>query len=725
MANRLTLGAIKRALMQSNLGETPQASSVSLELPLCDSSSQTAADSAGTVNSQPHAKPNKPSLLASSDLRDLFSWNVWRRAARRRLKYVRPKELWQLIKQERWTILIALLFAVALLVLEFTAWRDLSSDAWFTLWATYACLVPMVRGAVDPDICLFAGATLLLLRGVITPHDVFAGLANDSIVSIALMMAIAAGLEASGALEFVPELVMGRSRREWVGQLRLHIAVASVSAVMNNTPLVAVMIPVVEAWCRQNNHHVSRFMIPLSYSAILGGLCTIIGTSTNLIARGMAQDALPSLKIPFIEIGMIGLPLTVAGGLYVVLLSPLLLPKRDTLMAAVVADPREYVVSVRVDARYAHIGRTIEAAGLRHLRGLFLADLQRQDGTMLPSPPPTTVILQGDKLTFAGDITGMQHILSLPGLNPISSADLAADLEESAAASGGSAERVMVEAVVAMGSPIVNMTIRDCHFRSRYGAVVLAVHRNGERIMGGLGDIVVKGGDTMLLEAGPDFLTKFKHSSEWALAVDAFRVSTPKRDPLGLLTALGVFITMIVLNSMDLLPLATTALVCLFVYLLTGVLTVAQVRAAIPGTVLLTVAGAFGVAKALTVTGLADRLASSLLSCFSWMGRAGAVTSVYVTTSLLTALLSNGAAVTLMFPIALRTAQQAGIGFKGPLYALMVGASSDFSTPIGYQTNLMVSGPGGYRFLDYTRFGLPLQLVAGLITVPICVCVFS
>ncbi|PNW84836.1 hypothetical protein CHLRE_03g160400v5 [Chlamydomonas reinhardtii] len=660
----------------------------------------------------------------SPDIRELFSRQLWYRETKRRLKKFRPKDVWATLIQERWTILVTGIFASGLLALELTAWSDLSTDAWFTLWTTFAAVVPMIRGVVDADVCLFAASTLLLLRGIIQARDAFAGLANDSIVSIALMMMIAAGLESSGALEFVPELVLGRSKREWVGQLRMHIAVASVSAVMNNTPLVAVMIPVVESWCRNNNHHPSRFMMPLSYSAILGGLCTIIGTSTNLIARGLAQQDDPKLKLPFVEVGIIGLPLTVAGGIYVVLFSPLLLRKRDTMMAAVVADPREYVVSVRVDARFAHIGRTIESAGLRHLRGLFLADLQRQDGATVPSPPPTTIILQGDKLTFAGDIQGMQHILSLPGLTPISSADLAADLEETVAGSPSS-DRIMVEAVVSLSSPICNMTIRDSHFRSRYGAVVLAVHRNGERIAGGLGDIVVKGGDTMLLEAGPDFLQKYKHSTEWALAVDAFRVTLPRRDPLALFMSLGIFIALIVLNSMDVLPLSTTALVCLFAYLITGVLTVSQCRAAIPSSILLTVAGGFGVAKAMTVTGLAHRLAGSLLNVFSWMGRAGPVAAIYASTSLLTALLSNGAAVTLMYPIARDLAKQAGVSIKGPLYALMIGASSDFSTPIGYQTNLMVSGPGGYRFLDFTRFGLPLQFVAALITVPICVLYFE
>ncbi|KXZ55569.1 hypothetical protein GPECTOR_2g1118 [Gonium pectorale] len=276
------------------------APSVTLELPLCESSSQ--AQSEGRASTS-EGKPGKPSLLTTPDVRELFSRQVWRREAKRRVKHIRPKEVWQLLKEERWTIVIAVVFALALLSLQLTAWRDLSDNAWFTMWVTYASVVPIVRGCVDPDVCLFGGATLLLLRGIIAPRDAFAGLANESIVSIALMMAIAAGLEASGALELVPELVLGRSRREWLGQLRLHIAVASVSAVMNNTPLVAVMIPVVENWCRQNNHHVSRFMMPLSYAAILGGLCTVIGTSTTLVARGLAQEAMPELKIPFIEIG--------------------------------------------------------------------------------------------------------------------------------------------------------------------------------------------------------------------------------------------------------------------------------------------------------------------------------------------------------------------------------------------------------------------------------------
>ncbi|KAG2493219.1 hypothetical protein HYH03_008636 [Edaphochlamys debaryana] len=631
-----------------------------------------------------------------------------------------------------------------LLALQFTAWRHLSADAWFTVWVVYACTVPMVRGCVDPDVCLFGGATVLLLRGIITPRDAFAGLANESIVTIALMMAIAAGLESSGALEFVPELVLGRSRREWVGQLRMYVSVAAVSAVMNNTPLVAVMIPVVEAWCRAANQHVSRFMMPLSYAAILGGLCTVIGTSTTLIARGLAQDAMPDLSIPFFEIGIIGLPLTVAGGIYVVIFSRWLLPKRDTLLgpggpglgpgepgagpggsSGAPGSPvaqREYAVSVRVDARYGHIGRTVQDAGLTQLRGLALTGLRRADGQAVPAPVACTSIALGDLLTFSGDIGGVHHLMRLPGLTPVSSAECAADTEEGwPCGEGPGAQQEMVEAVVSLSSPIVNMTIRDCHFRSRYSAVVLAVHRNGSRLGGSLGDVVVKGGDTMLLQAAPGFLERYRCSSEWALVVDAFRVAPRHRDPIALIIALSVFSAMIVLNSMDILSLATTALVCLYVFLATGVMSVGQFRASIPGVLLLAVAGAFGIARALTVTGVATQLAQSLLSVFSWMGRSGPVAAVYVATALLTALLSNGAAVTLMFPICMNLAAQAGINVKGPLYALMVGASSDFSTPIGYQTNIMVAGPGGYQFLDYTRFGLPLQLVVGLITVPICV----
>jgi K+/H+ antiporter YhaU regulatory subunit KhtT len=449
----------------------------------------------------------------------------------------------------------------------------------------------------------------------------------------------------------------------------------------------------------------------------------------------------------FFEIGAVGLPLAVITLVYYLVASPFLLPKVSGVINQVAEDPRRYTVSLRVGKAFPALGQTVVDAGLRALPGLFLVDIERQDGTTVAAPGPSTVVLLGDVLTFAGDVESVHTALNTPGLTvedghsfladertlggggavaspeagvtsaaavPLANVDKNSDLGDFGEAIGGDRRggRALIEVGVGIGSPLVGKTVRASGFRTRYGGSILAVHRGAERVYGRIGDIVLQSGDSLLVEAPPDFVDRYRHHRDFALVSSPFVPDSVKHDPLRILFSVFAFLVMIAINSADLQELAVTAMLILYVFFFTRVLTPDEFRNSIPGMVLLVVASGFGVAQALRTTGLAKRIGEDIFSAFTWMGPYGSVFATYLATEIMTILLSNGAAVTILFPITKSIAiAQGTVAPKAFLYALALAGSSDFMSPTGYQTNMMVMGPGGYKFVDYLRYGTPLQVI--------------
>jgi K+/H+ antiporter YhaU regulatory subunit KhtT len=434
--------------------------------------------------------------------------------------------------------------------------------------------------------------------------------------------------------------------------------------------------------------------------------------------------------------------------------SPFLLPKVSGVINQVAEDPRNYTVSLRVGKQFPALGQTVADAGLRALPGLFLVDIERQDGTTVAAPGPSTVVLLGDVLTFAGDVESVHTALNTPGLTveegaksyladerTLGGAGAAPSPEAGVVVSpggvGGGASsaalnsdknsdlgdgdpvggdrrggRALIEVGIGTGSPLVGKTVRASGFRTRYGGSILAVHRGAERVYGRIGDIVLQSGDSLLVEAAPDFVERYRHHRDFALVSSPFVPDSVRHDPLRILFSLLAFVAMVAVNAADLQELSITAMLILYVFFFARVLTPAEFRNSIPGMVLLVVASGFGVAEALRNTGLAKRIGEDIFSAFTWMGPYGSVFATYLATEIMTILLSNGAAVTVMFPIVKAiTVAQGTVAPKAYLYALALAGSSDFMSPTGYQTNTMVMGPGGYKFVDYLRFGTPLQLI--------------
>ena len=577
-------------------------------------------------------------------------------------------------------------------------------EGWFSV-AVVALVVGLLAATrLAADIVLVAGVTILLLSGVLTPPEALAGLANEGMATVAVLYVVAAALRETGAIGWMVQGVLGRPRNLSGAQLRLMAPVVGLSAFLNNTPVVAMFLPAVVDWARQNRLPVSKLLIPLSYAAILGGTLTLIGTSTNLVVSGLmsAHPSLPGLAM--FDITWVGLPSVVVGVTYLVFFGRWLLPDRKPVMSDL-DDARQYTVEMMVQPGSPLAGKTIEEAGLRHLPGMFLVEIER-DGAILPAIGPHQRLRDNDRLVFAGIVDSVVDLQRIRGLVPASDQVFKLAVPRP--------ERCLTEAVVSDSCPLVGKSIREGRFRNVYNAAVIAVARNGERIQRKIGDIVLRPGDTLLLEAEPGFVDR-QHNSRDFFLVSRLPDSRPLREDRAFI-AVAILIGMVTVATLEWMPMLQAAMLAAGLLLLTRCITGNAARGAVDWEVLIAIAASFGLGHALEKTGAAQFIAASMIQLAQgdpWVTLA----VVYLVTMLFTELITNNAAAVLVFPIALATSGSLGVSFMPFAIAIMMAASASFSTPIGYQTNLMVYGPGGYRFTDYFRVGIPLNLLLALVTI--------
>ncbi|MGD8495567.1 MAG: SLC13 family permease [Gemmatimonadales bacterium] len=580
----------------------------------------------------------------------------------------------------------------------------MSADGWITIAVVGFTVLGLAATRIPADLVFAAALTLLLLTGVLSPNEAFAGLGNPGLVTVAVLYVVVSGLVQTGAAYAIGARLLGRPETERLARLRLIVPVASLSAFLNNTPVVAMMVPVVEEWSRRIRIPVSKLMIPLSYAAILGGTCTLIGTSTNLVVNGLVLERTSLGSFGFFDIAALGLPAAILGTAYLVVVGRWLLPDREAPFASPAA-VREYTIELLLEPSSPLVGKTVEAAGLRSLPGAFLAEIERAD-TILPAVPPTEQLQAGDRLLFVGAVDSMADLMRVRGLVPVP--------DQLDKLSVPRPERSLVEVVVSESCPAVRRTIRAGRFRTLYDAVVLAVARDGQRLPGKVGDITLRVGDTLLLETRPSFLEQHRNSRDFLLVSEVRGHAVPRHDRAWI--AALVLGGMVVAAATGLLSMLEAALVAAGLMIVTRCTTGSDARASVDWSVLVVIGAALGLGQAMDASGAAAAIAAW------WLGLAGgspwlALAAVYVLTAGFTELITNNAAAVLVFPVAQATAAGLGVSLWPFVAVLMMAASASFATPIGYQTNLMVYGPGGYRFSDYLRIGLPLNLLVGTLTV--------
>ncbi|MFD2531934.1 SLC13 family permease [Gracilimonas halophila] len=577
-------------------------------------------------------------------------------------------------------------------------------EGWIVLGIIMLCLAFLVGTAISVDIILFAGLAVIFIIGIIPAEEALSGFSNEGMLTVAALYIVAAGLKETGAIQFIVQKVMGDARNVRKAQLRIMSPVMIMSAFLNNTPIVASFIPALERWSRISQIPVSKILIPLSYAAILGGTCTLIGTSTNLIINGLMIEETSIRSIGIFEPALIGIPCAIAGFIYLLIFGDRLLPIRGSSMDTF-KDPREYTIEMIVKEGSTLSEKTIEDAGLRNLPGLFLIEIQRNKRA-IPAVGPYERLRSKDRLIFTGIVDSIIDLQQISGLEPAT--------EQVFKLNAPRNERKMIEAVVSRSNPLVGRTIRGGKFRDRYDAVVLAVSRSGERINEKIGDITMKSGDVLLLEAHPNFVNKYRNSSDFFL-VSPIEDSSPVTYEKAWIAGLSLA-TMVILAATGILSMLQAAIVAGGLLLVTKCFRYSTALESVDWRVLIAIASALGLGSALEYTGVAEHLASNLLG-LSGENPVLALFLTYMATWLLTEMITNNAAAVLVFPIAFSLAQSMGIDFIPFAMVMIVAASSSFSTPIGYQTNLMVYGPGGYRFTDFVRIGLPLNLIVAAIAV--------
>lgn len=568
----------------------------------------------------------------------------------------------------------------------------------FVLGVTGLLVLTLYRGWFNPALSFFLVVLIFLVSGTLTPAEALRGLSNPQLIVIFLLMLVTAGMrELLGEAFFTRLFKPGLSARGFL--LRMMVAVSAVSAFLNNTPIVAFLIPYVREWAEKKGVAASRFLIPLSYATILGGMITVLGTSTNLILAGlMTEHGLPMPS--FTDFMFLGLMVTVAGWLYLYFIGFYLLPENRNRLDAVKQNRTEYIVETLLYKNSPLVGKTVKEAGLRNLRELYLVEIARGEEVISPVTPDE-VLQANDLLFFSGNTQAISQLVRThDGLHfpqqPVN----------------GTFN--FVEAVVPADSDLIGKRIRDSDFRRRFNASIVAIHRNGKKVSGSIGEVTLSGGDFLLLLTGAEppavkangnlyFLSK-PHQYNGLRSFEKWFIASCS-------------ILLLIAGITGLLNLFTASLLVLCLFILRGILNYERIRKNLDFSLMVVLVSSLAIATALEKTGTAGRLADLILQASVASNARTALIILFVATILLTSIITNPAAVSMMFPVAVSLAEQLQVSPLPYCIAIAFAASGDFMTPIGYQTNLMVYGPGGYTFRDFVKVGTPFTIVYLLLCV--------
>lgn len=571
----------------------------------------------------------------------------------------------------------------------------------YVLFVVIALVVLLYKEIFNPSLVFFTATVALLIGGVITPAEVLKGLSNQQIIVIFLLVLVTAGIRSIYGNEIFSKLFKpGLKPRSFL--LRMMVMVSSISAFLNNTPIVAFMIPYVKDWADRNQYSASKFLIPLSFATILGGMITVIGTSTNLVLNGLIQEYnLPLLG--FTDFLYLGIIVTVVGWIYLYFIGYKLLPNNENKIDALRLNLKEYIVETEVFTGSKVIGKTVQEAGLRNLQDVFLVEIIREEKVISPVSPDMK-LEEGDFLFFSGNTQAIYNLIKEDnGLRIHKQDSLEVDGHFN-----------FVEAVIPASSDLIGMKIKESDFRKKYNASIIAIHRDGKRVSGKVGEMHLAGGDFLLLLAG-------EGQSNGGSEKDLFFISVPKklnskRRPWLAWAGFGIF-GFLLLGITNVLPLFTVSLVILTAMVVGGILNSSEIRKQLDLGLLMVLVCSLAIGIALEKSGTAAMLAGLMIATGKQFGTIGGITTLFLTTVFLTSLITNAAAVAIVFPIAMAMAVQMNLPYTPFFVAIAFAASGDFMTPIGYQTNLMVYGPGGYTFRDFAKVGIPLTLLYTVICI--------
>ena len=562
-------------------------------------------------------------------------------------------------------------------------------------------ILVLFKGWIRPSLAFLGSVFFLIISQILLIEDLLQGLANKQIILIFLLIILTSGIQQNLGKGFFFSIFQ-KNLSAFQFRVRMMLTVSSLSSVLNNTPVVAFMIPFVKNWAESNEYPASKFLIPLSFATILGGMITLIGTSTNLVLNGLIiQAGLPSLV--YSDFLFLGLLVAFFGILYLRFFSDTLLPDHADSKEKVLKDLHEYLVETRIQPNSTLIGKTIAEAGLRHLKELFLVEIKRGD-RMIPAVSSDRLLQANDLLYFAGNTNAILNLinqkygLELPEENQIQTNGFSS----------------LTEAVIPSGSKLAGSNLKELNFRDRFKASVISVYRKGEKVKENLGEVQLKEGDLLLLICADDF-GKLVSSKDLIVLTKSGEIESSFTLRRNLPSILATLI--LLLGIFGILDLFLAALLGIGVMLIFNVFTLNQVREAIDLELLTLLVSALAVGMAIQKSGTSEFLVHQLRFFLEGKSPILGISILFLVTLGLTSLVTNTAAVSIMFPIAYELGMQSGFALTPFFITIAFAASADFMTPIGYQTNLMVYGPGSYRFTDYTKIGLPLTLIYGILVI--------
>jgi len=554
----------------------------------------------------------------------------------------------------------------------------------------------------EPEIIFGAAFVLLLLIRALPVEKAFLGLSNSGVITLICLFVVAGAVRTTGALNSLITFLLQPSQSQVNLKAKLLPAVAGLSAFFNNTPIVASLTPGIVDWYKRYNQSPSKILLPISYAAILGGTCTIIGTSTNLIIKGLLEQEFPSVSLGFFEIAWIGVPITLIGIVFLIVFSDKILPKRE-LASQDFENIREYTFELQIDANGPLAGKTVEQAGLRGLNGVFLIEVMREN-VAIGNIAPNFTLQANDLLIFSGSVSAINDLSQIDGL--IYSEQQLYKLDSTINTS-------LLEVIVTASNSLVGQTVKQSNFRKRNQAVIVAVIRGGNRLNKKTGDIQFKAGDILLLQATPAFIQRNKFSRDFLILQSSEQPSFNRSHlrPIAWISLLSI----IFLAAFNIVHIVVAALISVLVVIATKCITMTEVRRSIDFKVIALIVFAFGFGEAIQHTGLGDSLAN-VLQDFVNYGPFSLLVATYLLTLLLTEMVTNNAAAVISFSLIANLIQEIDLNIIPYAIAIMIAASASFITPLGYQTNLIVYSAGNYNFSDYLRLGLPLSIVVMLTT---------
>ena len=581
-----------------------------------------------------------------------------------------------------------------------------------TLTVLVVALVAFVAEWLPVDLTALCVAIVLILLGLVTPEEGIAGFSNSATVTVMAMFVLSAGITRTGVIQVIRDRLLvwgGKNPHQQV--FVLGALVGPISAFINNTAVVAIFLPIVEDWCKKQKISPSKLLIPLSYATVLAGMITVVGTSTNILASGISAK-LGYGEFSLFQFTALGLVTFLAGLIYLTIFAPKLLPDRKSSTGEFLEDDygsKVYLSEVIISPRSNLIGQTLSQSGLQRKFNFDVLELIRNK-VHLSQPLADKVLNAGDILIVHSSREELLKIKDERGLEIFADVKFQKGDIESTITTG---EEKLAEVLILSNSRLIGTTLKDLKFRQRYNATVLAIRRGSELLQGRLGKIPLKFGDLLLVQGPKQSFVGLQTTRE-LLVLEEKEIESLRQDK-GII-ALMITLLVIIIAAFDIQPILVTSLVGVVLMVITGCLKPGEVYGSIRWDIIFLLAGLIPLGTAMDNSGTTKWLADNLVAIGGHLSGFWILVFFYLITSFLTEILSNNAAVVLMIPVAVEVAKTLGLNPLAFMYAVTFAASNSYLTPIGYQTNTMVYAPGGYKFLDFTRLGAPLNLILTILT---------